>query len=125
MPVVSLKWWPRELPYKTYAHEMVVAVIGANGGIGRRLLPRLDDAGDPIGIVRSEDQFDGVPEPGLAAPLTDGIEPVLGADDAEGLVAGVVQAGEEAAPNAAMGADDGNNHLVRVGLVRKFAWQPF
>jgi len=40
---------------------MVVAVIGANGGIGRRLLPRLDDAGhDPIGIVRSEDQFDAI-----------------------------------------------------------------
>ena len=40
---------------------MTVAVIGANGGIGRRLLPRLADAGhDPIGIVRSEKQFDAI-----------------------------------------------------------------
>ena len=44
---------------------MVVAVIGANGGIGRRLLPRLGDAGhEAIGIVRSEDQFDGVRDRG-------------------------------------------------------------
>ncbi|MFB6272404.1 MAG: SDR family oxidoreductase [Salinibacter sp.] len=42
---------------------MTVAVIGANGGIGRRLLPRLADAGhDPIGVVRSEDQFETVRE---------------------------------------------------------------
>jgi nucleoside-diphosphate-sugar epimerase len=43
--------------------SMTVAVIGANGGIGRRLLPRLDEAGhDPLGVVRSEDQFDAVRE---------------------------------------------------------------
>lgn len=46
-------------------NEMVVAVIGANGGIGRRLLPRLNDAGhDPVGVVRSEDQFETVRERG-------------------------------------------------------------
>lgn len=40
---------------------MQVAVIGANGGIGRELLPRLADAGhDPIGVVRDESQFEAV-----------------------------------------------------------------
>lgn len=44
---------------------MHVAVIGANGGIGRELLPRLVDAGhDPIGIVRDESQFEAVRERG-------------------------------------------------------------
>lgn len=34
-------------------YRMHVAVIGANGGIGRELVPRLADAGHhPIGIVR-------------------------------------------------------------------------
>ncbi len=42
---------------------MQVAVIGANGGIGRRLLPRLHDVGhDPIGVVRDEEQFDSIRE---------------------------------------------------------------
>ena len=51
---------------------MTVAVIGANGGIGRRLLPRLADAGhDPIGVVRSEDQFDRVRERGGEPRLGD------------------------------------------------------
>jgi len=51
---------------------MVVAVIGANGGIGRRLLPLLDDAGHaPLGIVRSEDQFDAVRERGGEPRLGD------------------------------------------------------
>ncbi|WP_263841573.1 NAD(P)H-binding protein, partial [Salinibacter sp.] len=50
---------------------MTVAVIGAHGGIGRRLLPRLNEAGhDPIGVVRSEDQF--------AAIRGRGAEPRLG-----------------------------------------------
>lgn len=44
---------------------MNVAVIGANGGIGRRLLSLLNEAGHhPIGVVRSEDQFDAVRERG-------------------------------------------------------------
>lgn len=51
---------------------MVVAVIGANGGIGRRLLPLLEDAGhEPLGIVRSEEQFDAVRERGGAPRLGD------------------------------------------------------
>ncbi|WP_227357440.1 SDR family oxidoreductase [Haladaptatus salinisoli] len=44
---------------------MQVAVIGANGGIGRELVPRLLDAGhDPIGVIRDESQFDAVREHG-------------------------------------------------------------
>ena len=51
---------------------MIVAVIGVNGGIGRRLLPRLDDAGhEPLGVVRSEDQFDAVRERGGEPRLGD------------------------------------------------------
>lgn len=51
---------------------MTVAVIGANGGIGRRLLPLLDAAGhDPIGVVRSEDQFDAIRERGGEPRLGD------------------------------------------------------
>jgi nucleoside-diphosphate-sugar epimerase len=67
---------------------MVVAVIGANGGIGRWLLSRLDDAGhQPIGIVRSRDQFDEVRdrggEPrhgdleGMFSPALDGADAVV------------------------------------------------
>lgn len=51
---------------------MVVAVIGANGGIGRRLLPRLDDAGhEAIGIVRSNDQFATIRDRGAEPRLGD------------------------------------------------------
>lgn len=42
---------------------MRVAVIGANGGIGRELVPRLADAEhEPIGVVRDESQFDDIRE---------------------------------------------------------------
>ena len=66
---------------------MTVAVIGANGGIGRRLLPRLDDAGhDPIGVVRSEDQFERVRErggePRLGDLESDFVDALTGADAA-------------------------------------------
>jgi uncharacterized protein YbjT (DUF2867 family) len=51
---------------------MTVAVIGANGGIGRRLLPRLDEAGhDPLGVVRAKDQFERVRERGGEPRLGD------------------------------------------------------
>jgi uncharacterized protein YbjT (DUF2867 family) len=44
---------------------MDVAVIGANGRIGREVVPRLADAGhDPIGIVRDDAQFEAVRERG-------------------------------------------------------------
>lgn len=51
---------------------MNVAVIGANGGIGRELLPRLADAGhDPIGVVREESQFEAIRERGGEPRLGD------------------------------------------------------
>ena len=51
---------------------MNVAVIGANGGIGRELLPRLADAEhDPIGIVRDESQFDEIRDRGGEPRLGD------------------------------------------------------
>lgn len=51
---------------------MQVAVIGANGGIGRRLLPLLNEAGhEVIGVVRSEDQFDQIRERGATPRLGD------------------------------------------------------
>lgn len=51
---------------------MYVAVIGANGGIGRTLVSRLAEAGhDPIGIVREESQFDAVRERGGEPRLGD------------------------------------------------------
>ncbi|MFC6837813.1 SDR family oxidoreductase [Halomarina ordinaria] len=44
---------------------MHVAVIGANGGIGREVVARLADAGhDALGVVRAESQFDAVRERG-------------------------------------------------------------
>lgn len=51
---------------------MVVAVIGANGGIGRRLLPLLNEAGhNPIGVVRSREQFEAIRERGGEPRLGD------------------------------------------------------
>lgn len=51
---------------------MHVAVIGANGGIGRELVSRLADAGhDPLGVVRDESQFDAVRERGGEPRLGD------------------------------------------------------
>jgi len=71
---------------------MTVAVIGANGGIGRRLLPRLKDAGhEPIGVVRSEDQFAAIRERGAEPRLGDLEEyfaPALGRADAVVFTAG-------------------------------------
>lgn len=51
---------------------MDVAVIGAHGGIGRRLVPRLVDAGHTaIGVVRSEAQFEPIREIGGTPRLGD------------------------------------------------------
>jgi len=55
----------------SHSHQRVV-VIGANGGVGRRLVPRLVDRGhDVIGLVRSDDQFDRVREQGAEPRLGD------------------------------------------------------
>lgn len=51
---------------------MQVAVIGANGGVGRRLLPQLVDADyETVGMVRSRDQFDRVEQAGAEPQLGD------------------------------------------------------
>jgi nucleoside-diphosphate-sugar epimerase len=52
--------------------SMQVAVLGANGGIGRNLLPRLSDAGhETVGVVRAEGQFETIRELGATPRLGD------------------------------------------------------
>jgi nucleoside-diphosphate-sugar epimerase len=86
---------------------MTVTVIGANGGIGRRLLPRLADAGHtPIGIVRSEDQFDGVRERGG--------EPRLG--DLEGEFAPALEGTDAVVFTAGAGGSTGWDKTILVDL---------
>lgn len=86
---------------------MDVAVIGANGGIGRRLLARLDTVGhDAIGIVRSEDQFDGVRERGG--------EPRLG--DLQGEFASALDGAEAIVFTAGSGGSTGWDKTILVDL---------
>ena len=86
---------------------MIVAVIGANGGIGRRLVPRLDDAGhEPLGVVRSEDQFDAVRERGG--------EPRLG--DLEGEFASALDRADAVVFTAGAGGSTGWDKTILVDL---------
>jgi nucleoside-diphosphate-sugar epimerase len=86
---------------------MTVAVIGANGGIGRRLLPLLDDAGhDPIGIVRSEEQFDTIRDRGA--------EPRLG--DLEGEFASALDGADAVVFTAGAGGSTGWDKTILVDL---------
>ena len=86
---------------------MIVAVIGANGGIGRRLLPRLDNAGhEPLGVVRSEDQFDAVRERGG--------EPRLG--DLEGEFAPALDGADAVVFTAGAGGSTGWDKTILVDL---------
>ena len=86
---------------------MDVAVIGANGGIGRRLLPRLNEAGhDPIGVVRSEDQF--------AAIRDRGAEPRLG--DLEGAFAPALDGADAVVFTAGAGGSTGWDKTILVDL---------
>ncbi len=86
---------------------MTVAVIGAHGGIGRRLLPRLNEAGhDPIGVVRSEDQF--------AAIRDRGAEPRLG--DLEGEVASALDGADAVVFTAGAGGSTGWDKTILVDL---------
>lgn len=86
---------------------MQVAVIGANGGIGRRLLPRLADAGhDAIGVVRSEDQFERI--------RAQGGTPRLG--DLEGTFAPALEGAEAVVFTAGSGGSTGWDKTLMVDL---------
>lgn len=86
---------------------MTTAVIGANGGIGRRLLPRLNEAGhDPIGIVRAKDQFDTIRDRGA--------EPRLG--DLEGMFAPALDDTDAVVFTAGAGGDTGWDKTILVDL---------
>jgi nucleoside-diphosphate-sugar epimerase len=86
---------------------MQVAVIGANGGIGRELVPRLADAGyDPIGVVRDESQFDGIRERGG--------EPRLG--DLEGEFASALEGADAVVFTAGSGGGTGWDKTLLVDL---------
>ncbi|WP_226023906.1 SDR family oxidoreductase [Halomicrobium salinisoli] len=86
---------------------MRVAVIGANGGIGRELLPRLADAGhDPVGVVRDESQFEAVRERGG--------EPRLG--DLKGEFASALEDADAVVFTAGSGGDTGWDETLLVDL---------
>lgn len=86
---------------------MNVAVLGANGGIGRRLLPLLDEAGhDAIGIVRSEDQLDRI--------RTLGAEPRRG--DLEGEFAASLEGADAVVFTAGSGGGTGWDKTILVDL---------
>lgn len=86
---------------------MRVAVIGANGGIGRRLLPRLSDADHhAIGVVRSSDQFDRIRQAGA--------EPRLG--DLEGEFASTLEGAEAVVFTAGSGGSTGWDKTLMVDL---------
>lgn len=86
---------------------MTTAVIGANGGIGRRLLPLLDEAGhDPIGIVRAEDQFDTIRDRGA--------EPRLG--DLEEEFASALDGGDAVVFTAGAGGSTGWDKTILIDL---------
>ncbi|MFP4229321.1 MAG: SDR family oxidoreductase [Salinivenus sp.] len=84
-----------------------IAVLGANGGIGRRLVPRLVEAGhQAIGIVRSDDQFDRVREHGG--------EPRLG--DLEGTFAPALEGADAVVFTAGSGGSTGWDKTILVDL---------
>ena len=86
---------------------MTVAVLGANGGIGRHLLPRLADAGhDVVGVVRSEAQFEPIRERGA--------DPRLG--DLEGKFAHALQGADAVVFTAGSGGSTGWDKTLMVDL---------
>lgn len=86
---------------------MTVAVIGANGGIGRLLLDQLDDTDhEAIGVVRSEDQFDAIRERGA--------EPRLG--DLEGTFASALDGADAVVFTAGAGGATGWDKTLMVDL---------
>ncbi|MCG1002044.1 MULTISPECIES: SDR family oxidoreductase [Halobacterium] len=86
---------------------MQVAVVGANGGIGRRVVARLADAGhDPVGVVRERAQFDAVRERGG--------EPRLG--DLTGEFAGALGGADAVVFTAGSGGETGFDATLLVDL---------
>ena len=86
---------------------MTVVVIGAHGGVGRRLLPRLVDAGyETIGVVRSKDQFDAIRDAGA--------EPRYG--DLEGEIAPAVEGADAVVFTAGAGGATGWDKTLMVDL---------
>lgn len=87
--------------------DMNVAVIGASGGIGRRLVPQLVEAGhETVGVVRSRDPFDQIREAGG--------EPRLG--DLEGEFAPAVEGAEAVVFTAGSGGSTGWDKTIMVDL---------
>lgn len=86
---------------------MNVAVVGANGGIGRELVSELADADhDPIGIVRKESQFDAVRDRGG--------EPRLG--DLEGEFESALEGSDAVVFTAGSGGDTGWEKTLLIDL---------
>ncbi len=86
---------------------MTIAVVGANGGIGRRLIRLLTDAGhDPVGVVRSEDQFEELRA--LGAELRLG--------DLEGTFAPALEGAEALVFTAGSGGSTGWDKTLMVDL---------
>lgn len=88
-------------------YTMQVAVIGANGGIGRELVSRLADTGhDPIGVVRDDSQFKAIRERGG--------EPRLG--DLEGEFAPALQGADAVVFTAGSGGGTGWDKTLLIDL---------
>jgi len=86
---------------------MHVAVIGANGGIGHRLVSQLHEAGHtPIGVVRSQDQFPRIRERGGT--------PRLG--DLEGAFASALDGADAVVFTAGSGGSTGWDKTIMVDL---------
>lgn len=86
---------------------MQIAVIGANGGIGRLLLEQLEETDyDAIGVVRSKDQFNTIRERGA--------EPRLG--DLEGEFADTLTGADAVVFTAGAGGSTGWDKTLMVDL---------
>jgi len=86
---------------------MHVAVIGANGGIGHRLVSHLNQSGhSPIGVVRAQDQFARIRERGGT--------PRLG--DLEGAFASALDGADAVVFTAGSGGSTGWDKTIMVDL---------
>lgn len=86
---------------------MNVAVLGANGGIGRKLLPQLTSAGhEAVGVVRDDGQFESI--------RALGAEPRLG--DLEGEFASALDGADAVVFTAGSGGSTGWDKTLMVDL---------